>query len=323
MLNLRSVDLNLLPVFEAAYTERSLSRAAERLAMSQSAVSHALTRLRALFHDELFVRQSRGVLPTPVADLIYSKLRAALTLVREAVTEMRGFDPKTSEREFFVAIPHPLGPMMGVRLRERLARSAPGIRVAFSTRSRPIDLERGLREGRIDAAVDWLVPTGERMREDVLFNDGLVAMARHGHPALRKRATAKAVKDGEFVKLRSRVEGEHPLPGLRAWQRLELKVALEVSEIIEIFMVASQSDLFGLIPLSMQKIAHHTFGLRAIGWSPKAPPVSIKLIWHPSREHDLAHAFLRKQIALAASEVVRRMSSAAIRPSYPSNPRAG
>ena len=66
MFNIRRVDLNLLPVFEAVYEEQSLSRAAVRLAMTQSAVSHAVTRLRALFHDELFVRQARGVLPSSV-----------------------------------------------------------------------------------------------------------------------------------------------------------------------------------------------------------------------------------------------------------------
>ena len=101
MLNLRSVDLNLLPVFEAAYEERSLSRAAERLAMTQPAVSHAMNRLRSLFKDELFVRQSRGVLPTPVADLVYANLRDALVSVRTAVAETRGFDPRTSQRQFF------------------------------------------------------------------------------------------------------------------------------------------------------------------------------------------------------------------------------
>jgi len=83
--NLRSVDLNLLPVFEAAYEERSLSRAATRLAMTQSAVSHALSRLRVVFRDELFVRQTRGVVATPVADLIYAKLRGALGSVRQSV----------------------------------------------------------------------------------------------------------------------------------------------------------------------------------------------------------------------------------------------
>ena len=77
MLNFRSIDLNLLPVFEAAYEEQSLSHAAVRLAMTQSAVSHALARLRAVFRDELFVRRARGVLPTPVADRIHAKLRIA------------------------------------------------------------------------------------------------------------------------------------------------------------------------------------------------------------------------------------------------------
>jgi DNA-binding transcriptional LysR family regulator len=146
MLNLRSVDLNLLTVFEAAHEERSLSRAAERLAMTQPAVSHAMTRLRSLFNDQLFVRRSRGVVPTPVADMIYSKLRVVLGTVRETVMETRGFDPKTSQRQFFVTIPHPLGPMIAIRLRERLQRTAPQVKVAFSTRSRPMDLDRDMRE---------------------------------------------------------------------------------------------------------------------------------------------------------------------------------
>ena len=78
MFNIRSVDLNLLPVFEAVYEEKSLSRAAVRLAMTQSAISHALSRLRFVFRDELFVRQSRGVIPTPAADRVYPKVRDAL-----------------------------------------------------------------------------------------------------------------------------------------------------------------------------------------------------------------------------------------------------
>src|SRR6266403_2529578 len=107
MFNLRGIDLNLLPVFEAAYEERSLSRAADRLAMTQSAVSHALSRLRSVFRDELFIRQARGVLPTPVAEMIYAKLRGAMASVRESVAETQGFDPKTSGRRLFVAISHP------------------------------------------------------------------------------------------------------------------------------------------------------------------------------------------------------------------------
>src|SRR6187402_2290916 len=85
MLNLRSVDLNLLPVFEAAYEEKNLSRAANRLAMTQPAVSHALSRLRHAFKDELFLRHPRGVTPTPLADQIYGRLGEALGLVRSTL----------------------------------------------------------------------------------------------------------------------------------------------------------------------------------------------------------------------------------------------
>ena len=72
--NLRGIDLNLLPVFEAAYEERSLSRAAPRLAMTQPAMSHALSRLRSVFRDELFIRHSRGMTPTAAADAIYPRV---------------------------------------------------------------------------------------------------------------------------------------------------------------------------------------------------------------------------------------------------------
>jgi LysR family transcriptional regulator, transcriptional activator for leuABCD operon len=308
MLNLRSVDLNLLPVFEAAYEERNLSRAAERLAMTPSAVSHAVTRLRTVFHDELFVPQARGMLPTPAADMVYARLRGALTSVRESVAEMRGFDPKTSERRFLISIAHPLGPMIAVRLRERLAHAAPGIEVAFSTRSRPVELERGMRDGRIDAAVDWLVPAGPKFNEVTLFEDAVVAVARDGHPALRRPATIRTLKDGKFVTLRPRAEGENPVAGLQEWSRLNLHCTLEVSEFLEVFMVARESDLFGLVPRTMMKMARGLFGLRALQAGPSTVSVPIRLVWHTSRAADPAQTFLRKQVALSARDVVPKGS---------------
>jgi LysR family transcriptional regulator, transcriptional activator for leuABCD operon len=308
VINLRGIDLNLLPVFEAAYEERSLSRAADRLAMTHSAVSHAVSRLRSLFRDELFIRQARGVLPTPIADMIYARLRGAMASVRESVAESRGFDPKTSGRRFFVGISHPLGPLIAVRLRERLIHAAPGVEVAYSTRSRPIELERGMREGKVDAAVDWLVPERGKFNEVTLFDDAVVAVARHGHPALRRTRSISELKKGAFISLRPRVEGEHPVAGIREWQRLDLNYVLEVSEILEVFMVARQSDLFGLIPRTMMNFAHEVFGLRPLRAGPKIISVPIKLVWHASREADPAHAFLRKQMQLASNDVVPRGS---------------
>ena len=306
MVNLRGVDLNLLPVFEAAYEERNLSRAARRLAMTQSAVSHSMTRLRTVFRDELFIRKTKGVEPTRVADLIYGRLRGAMAAVRDAVSETRVFEPATSERSFFIGISHPLGPMIAVRLRERLSSAAPNTAIAFSTRSRPLEMERGLREGWVDAVVDWLPPGRGRYQELVLFEDSVAAVARTGHPALKRPPSITELKKASFVNLRSRIAGEqHPVPGIREWRRLELNVVLEVSEFLEVFMVASGSDLFGIIPTSMLKFGSECFGLKPLRAGPKVS-VPIRLMWPVARERDAAHEFLRKQIQLATNDVVPR-----------------
>ena len=306
MLNIRSVDLNLLPVFEAVYEERSLSRAAVRLAMTQSAISHALSRLRALFREELFVRQSRGVLPTPGADRIYANLRGALTSIRESVTDARGFDPRSSERRFVIAIAHPLGPLIELRLQERLAKIAPRVNVRTSTRSRPNQLEVALREGRTDAAIDWVAPLGTGFNAETLFEDAVIVVARDGHPAFSASVSLKTLQQGEFVGLRPRTAENAGPAHIQALRDHKLDIVLEVSELLEVFLIASESNLFGLIPRSMEHVARRAFNLRRLWQFSRAPTLPIGLFWHASREGDPAHTFLRKELVGATADVIER-----------------
>ena len=302
MFNLRGVDLNLLPVFEAVYETGSLTRAAERLAMTPPAVSHALSRLRATFEDALFVRQSRGVAPTPAAERIYGHLHGALASVRDAVLDARRFDPATSPRSFFVAIAHPLGPLIAVELRRRLARAAPRLSVDFSTRSRPLDVARDLRDGRVDVALDWLAPPGAEWSEAPAFDDGLLAMVRPGHPLLRVRDARRLMQAAEFVTLRRRAERPHP--SLEAWFALGLKITLEVSEFVEVMFVAQGSDMVGSIPFSMERMARDFFGLRPLRALPRTAALPIRLVWHRRRDGDAAHAYLRDALRASARAVV-------------------
>lgn len=306
MVNLRAVDLNLLPIFEAVYEERNLTTAALRLSMSQPAVSNAVARLRAVFNDDLFVRHGRGVSLTPTADAVYAKLHDALSTVRDSVSESRGFDPKSSTRSFFISVAHPLGPFLAMRLRERLAVSAPGVKVLFSTRSRPVEQAQALLDGRFDAAVDWLVPERKRFSEITLFEDAIVAVARQDNPAASKARTEKALNSLSFVALRPRVEGESLIPGIQEWSRLRPNLALEVSEFLEVLVVASQSDLVGLIPKSMLKLARESFQLRALPVAVTTETIPIKLFWATSRTTDPAQMFIRKQIELASRAVTGR-----------------
>ena len=154
------------------------------------------------------------------------------------------------------------------------------------------------------AALDWLVPGGQALRETVVFEDRLLAMARRGHPILRQGASLRALRTAEFVILRPRVDGEHPVPALREWRRLELRVALEVSEFIEALMVAGQSDLVALVPRSMRKIARAMFGLRMLHTLTGLPAIPIRLIWHPRNDGEAGHAFLRKQLIVSTNHTV-------------------
>ena len=159
MFNLRSLDLNLLTVFEAIYEFGTVSGAADRLALSQSATSHALSRLRDACRDDLFVRTRQGLSPTPVATDMYPAIKPALEALRATLAEASGFDPLGSQRRFRISIPHPMGPFYALTLRAAVAVAAPGVALTFDTVSRPVDLEDNLRDGIADIAIDWLPVT--------------------------------------------------------------------------------------------------------------------------------------------------------------------
>ena len=125
MFNLRTLDLNLLTVFEAIYELGTVSGAADRLALSQSAASHALARLRDACQDDLFARARQGLSPTPAAQEMYPAIKQALDALRATLAEAGGFDPGTSQRRFRISIPHPMGPFYSMALRAAVAVSAP------------------------------------------------------------------------------------------------------------------------------------------------------------------------------------------------------
>ena len=185
MASLRGLDLNLLLIFEALHETRSVSRAGTRLGLSQSAASHALARLREACRDELFLRAPGGMVPTPLANRIYPEVHKALDSLRHSVDEARGFDPATSTRRFRLAIPHPMGPVYALRIRDAARAEAPNVSLRFDTRTLADEAPALMREGALDLAVDWIPSEDDRFVNRRLFEDGLVITARRGHPRAR------------------------------------------------------------------------------------------------------------------------------------------
>jgi DNA-binding transcriptional LysR family regulator len=293
MFNLRNLDLNLLTVFEAIYEVGTVSRAADRLALSQSATSHALSRLRDACRDDLFVRSRRGLAPTPVAKAIYPTISQALNAFRESLAEAIGFDPARSRRHFRLNIPHPMGPFYALDLRATAAAVAPGVVLAFDTVSRPVNLEDNLRDGVVDMAIDWLPVALDPFVNRKLFDDRLILVARGDHPSVTAGVTIEDLRSAGFVAPHRRREIEHLPEALREFYKLEFQEAVRVSELLEIAVVVASTDLLGALPSSMGPLVEKHLGLRVLPIPLDLPAIPIYLIWHETRRNDAAHRWLR------------------------------
>jgi LysR family transcriptional activator for leuABCD operon len=298
MFNLRSLDLNLLTVFEAIYEVGSVSGGADRLALSQSAASHALARLREACNDELFVRTPQGLSPTSVAQGMYPAINQALEALRASLAEASGFDPAQSKRNFRITIPHPLGPFYALNLQTAVAASAPGVTLTFDTVSLPVDLEDNLRDGVVDLALDWLPVELDPFVNRKLFDDRLVLIARGDHPSVSGSITIEDLRKAKFVTPHRRREVEHLPQAARELYDLQLHAAVRVSELLEIPTVVASTDLLGFMPLSIGPLLEKRLGLRVLTLPLELPVVPVYMIWHETRSKDTGHRWLRDIVAM-------------------------
>ena len=297
MFNLRSLDLNLLTVFEAIYELGTVSAAAERIALSQSATSHALSRLREACNDELFVRAPQGLSPTPVAQAMYPTIKQALETLRTTLAEASGFDPARSQRRFRLNIPHPMGPFYALALRRAVASVAPGIVLTFNTVSQPVDLEDNLRDGVADIAIDWLPIELDPFVNAKLFDDRLVLLAREDHPSINESMTLEDLMKAEFVGPHPRRKIEDRPSALKKFSELGVNEVVRVNELLEMPTIVANTDLLSIFFSSMGSAIGKRLGLQVLAIPLKLPPMPIYMVWHETRRSDNAHRWLRELVA--------------------------
>jgi LysR family transcriptional regulator, transcriptional activator for leuABCD operon len=296
MFNLRSLDLNLLTVFEAIYELGTVSAAADRLALSHSATSHALSRLREACGDDLFVRTHQGVSPTPVAQAMYPVIKQALEALRATLAEARGFDPAQSKRNFRICVPHPMGPFYAILLQEATADVAPGVALTFDTTSRPVNLEDQLRDGIADIAIDWLPIELDPFVNTKIFDDRLMLLARKDHPSVGPDITIEGLRNEKFVMLHPRRHSERWPPAAREFSKLIAHEQIRVSELLEVPTVVAGSDLVGMMPLSIGPLMEKRLGLQVLPAPVELPTLTVYMIWHETRRNDSAHRWLRELV---------------------------
>ena len=188
-MNWRRLDLNLLVIFDAVAQERSATRAASKLNMTQPAISHALARLRSALGDELFIRTPEGMEPTPCAERLAGPVRAALESLGAALDDSEEFEPKAVERSFTVALNNLAAVVLAGPLATAVGLEAPGVNLSLLRPGATLDLAERLDRGQLDLCIGRVAAPGYRFADLRLFEDSFAALVRRGHPAAGKDKT--------------------------------------------------------------------------------------------------------------------------------------
>lgn len=297
-LNLRSIDLNLLPIFEAIMEAGQYSRAAERLAMSQPAMSAAVQRLRTTLDDPLFVRTSKGVVPTAKAHEVYKEIHGAMNQLRQGLTGRGQFDPSGSDDSFRIMSGDYFEFVMLPRLLNVLEIQAP--KVSIRVQAMDQDPKTQLLHGHCQMILDAFPISDERIVCEEIMQEELVVIARKDHPLLNKQTMTSE----EFFQLKHAVLPERgrelPLDKILARtssvreQVKERIIAVQVGQYSSLLAVVSSSDCIATVPRALAKRYSQSLGLSIYDFPLEVPPVPVYMMWSKAYDQDPALRWLLK-----------------------------
>jgi DNA-binding transcriptional LysR family regulator len=289
---LRSADLQLLNLFVGIHRLRNLTAAGEELGLTQSAVSRSLSRLRAIYGDPLFLRQSRGVLPTPLADELLPPILTALDLLR-ATTTRADFDPKQTQRLFRVVMSDIGERYFLPRLMRHLAQAAPGLAIQTSQPTLQ-QLEVGLAQGTVDLVVGFLPKLGLTWHCQALFQEQFVHVARRGHPALTNGLHLDHLRRLPHV-LADPPGMPHAATIERAIQGPDgaLPLTLRVGSFLIVGPILAESDLVGTLPSRIAQLVAPHLNLSIYVPPLPIPGFDIAMGWGPRQAQDAGISWLR------------------------------
>ncbi len=298
-MDLRRYDLNLLVTLEALLDEGSVTAAARRLNLSQSAVSAALDRLRTVFSDPLLVRVGNRMQPTPFAKRLQGPIKTALASVSLALALPQRFDPKRAKLTVRLGVTDYVGLMILPKFYAALSREAPGITLDVVPRPADDSLER-LLAGEIDMTVKVNPPEGRDLYSTTLLEETFACAMRAGHPLARGRLTLERLLEYPHISVTAHVGAAGLVDRAFAESGLRRRVPVAVAGFGSTFALLAESDLVAVVPALIGRHEKARFGL-AIRPSPlPLPRYSLSLVWHQRTAHDAAHRWVREQILDAA-----------------------
>lgn len=295
---LAGIDLNLLLALDALLEERSVTRAARQVGLSQSAMSHALARLRALTGDKLLVRTARELILTPRAVALREPVAAAMARLEAALTAPPPFDPKSVRQSVRVAAIDLAQLTLLPRLVAALAREAPGVDVLVAAYTE--DVTRLLAAGECDLAVgiERRLP---QLHQQLLLRDRFVCLVRRDHPCLGKRLGARQFAELLHVVVTPRAAPRGVVEGALRARKLRRRVAFTAPSFFAAALAVADSDY---VLTASERVARMAEALPLATFPPplRLPPIHLTMTWHERQSDDPLLAWLRRRLTALAAE---------------------
>ena len=291
---MRPHELKLLVIFDVIMTEKSMTLAAERLSMTQPAVSNAVSRMRVLWKDKLFVPDGRRIQPTTYANNLWEKVRDSLHNINQAI-KPEEFEAINAKRTFRVALPDIALDALWLSLRKLFEKEAPGLNL------HAVPYTIAQTKPMLDSAdVDLVIGQSNRSLENIctehLFDTSYVCVMRKDHPLTKRRLSVEefSLADHLLVSL----SGDVSSPTDQALRQLGLtrRIAFTVNSFSSAIPIIKESDLIAILPTDL---IHNYLagGELALAHPPlDIPQSSISMLWHTRQSADVGLIWLRKHI---------------------------
>lgn len=287
-----NVDLNLFRVFDTIYTESNLTRAGQILCITQPAVSNALTRLREVFNDELFVRTAKGMTPTSVAQNAIGSVREALDLLRAGLMEGNTFNPETSCKSFRLSLADLAETLILPGLLKKVQLAAPHVSIDSDYLNYD-DSVKELATGKLDFTVASPLLDKTQLNYALVIDDTYVCAVRPGHPLLKKKLTLDNYLELSHIHLsRQKERATHVDQVDHVLHKLgrERRISLWAQHYAMAPHIVETSDLALTIPRSFARQCK----LSTMDLPFEMPKLELYLYWHKSSELDAASRWFRE-----------------------------
>ena len=296
-MHLKELDANLLVVLDALLTDASVTKAAERLGRSPSAVSHALANLRELFHDELFVRAGQRLVPTAKATELAPTIHVIVTGIEGLLRPGTPFEPQSQQRNLVLACREPYELTLLHELRRVIKEIAPGVTLTWKALNGEASFE-DLRLGRVQYLIREGAP-GEDAADFIwhhLFDETYVTLGRQGHAFRDRKITSNEFEDCEHILIAPGEGAADPVSRHFAHHGVSISDATRASSLFVGLFLAHDSEALVTVPSSVAEAAGHGMALSQI--RQPFPPLVVQnyLCWHRSQDRDECHQWLREQL---------------------------